>query len=272
MSTIPYAHAIVTGASSGIGAALTRRLATEGVKSFTLVARRKERLEALAAALPVPAQVLTADLSTPTGLQQVFDAVGHTDLLVNNAGFASFGAFHALPPEREVDMVKLNCLAPVALTAHYLPQMVKNGHGAVLNIASGQSFQAMPYMSTYAATKAFLLHWAEGVRAELRGTGVRMVTVCPGSVPTEFNQAANVPESELGVMSLVTGPLEDVINGAITGLSNNRGTVVTGFRNRLATAFGQMSPRSTSAWFLALVLRKAALRSLTRDESDPIAR
>jgi short-subunit dehydrogenase len=270
MPRLPFAHAIITGASSGIGAALAVRLAAEGVQSMALVARREDRLSAVADDLPIPATVIPADLTTAEGRAQVMTAVPSTDLLVHCAGFASFGPFHTLPAGREVDMVRLNCLAPIALTAHYLPGMVAQGSGAILNIASGQSFQAMPFMSTYAATKAFLLHWAEGVRAELRGTGVRMVTVCPGAIATEFNQAADIPEADLGVMSLVTGSLDGVLDAAVAGLSHDRGMQVPGVRNRLATTFGRLSPRGISAWFLAQLLRNSANR-LTGPR-DPSAR
>ncbi len=267
MSDLPFKHAIVTGASSGIGAALAHRLVQEGVSSMALVARRGERLRQLASALAIPCEIIEADLSTEAGIERVTSTVTRTDLLVNNAGFGSFGPFHTLDAAKEGSMVRLNCMAPVALARHYIPDMVEHGSGGVLNIASGQSFQAMPYMSTYAATKAFLLHWSEGVRAELRGSGVRVVTVCPGAIATEFNSAADIPDKDLGAMSLVTGSLDGVIDAAIDGLARDQGIKVPGIRNYLATAAGRFSPRSTSAWFLALLLRKAARRA-----AEPSAR
>jgi short-subunit dehydrogenase len=261
-TAFPYSRALVTGASAGIGRALCERLAQEGLKDLVLVARREERLSELAEELEAKhgctVSWVAADLTTPAGLERTVQAAQGVDLLVNNAGFASFGRFDRLDSSRQRSMISLNCSAPVVLTGELLPAMVVQGRGCVLNIASGQSFGAMPFMSTYAATKAFLLHWAEGIRAELSGTGVSIVTVCPGSIDTEFNQAADIPVDDLAVLSLVQCSLEGVLDACITAVRHDRGLSVPGFKNWISVTTGRLSPRSLSAWVLAKVLRSGA--------------
>ncbi len=275
MSTrnFPYPRALVTGASAGIGAALAARLAEEGVRELTLVARRADRLQDLAAQIQdqteCQVRCVVADLTDPSGVARLIAAVPDVDLLVNNAGAGSFGLFHRLDPEREAAIVALNCGVPVALARHHLPGMVERGQGCVLNIGSGQSFGAMPYMSTYAATKAFLLHWAEGVRAELAGTGVHMVTVCPGAITTEFNRAAGIPEGELAVISLVRGSLDGVVSACVGAIRSNHGLSIPGARNWLAVWLGRLSPRALASWVLARLLRSGAEAASARSPTDP---
>jgi short-subunit dehydrogenase len=241
---------------------LARRLAEEGVPQLILVARRKARLDALAeeiqAAHPCQVDCITADLSTAAGLAKTLAGAHGVDLLVNNAGFASFGRFDRLDPIREQAMIDLNCRAPVALAQGVLPGMIARGSGCVLNIASGQSFGAMPFMSTYAATKAFVLHWAEGIRAELSVTGVRVVTVCPGSIDTEFNQTAEIPEGEIAAISLVQGSLDGVLDACMRAIVNDQGVTIPGCRNWVAVTAGRVSPRGIATWMLAKLLRSGA--------------
>ncbi len=259
---IGYPRVLVTGASSGIGAALALRLAQEGARELTLVARRLDRLQDLAQRIEAEAECRTrcvvADLSQTEGVSKVLEAVPEVDLLVNNAGVGSFGPFHRLDAQSEQAMIALNCVAPLALSHHYLSGMVQRGTGCILNIASGQSFGAMPFMSTYAATKAFLLHWAEGVRAELSGSGVRVLTVCPGAIQTGFNHAASIPEGDIAAISLVGGSLEGVVQASISAIRSNRGISIPGIRNWLAVWLGRLSPRAIAAWTLARLLRSGA--------------
>jgi short-subunit dehydrogenase len=271
----PYSRALITGASAGIGAALARRLAEEGVPHLILVARRQARLDSLAEELRAAHQCqvdcIAADLSTAAGLEKTLAGAQAVDLLVNNAGFASFGRFDRLDPIRERAMIDLNCRAPVALAQGVLPGMVARGSGCVLNIASGQSFGAMPFMSTYAATKAFLLHWAEGIRAELSVTGVRVVTICPGSIDTEFNQAADIPEGEIAAISLVQGSLGGVLDACVRAILNDQGVTIPGIRNWVAVTTGRFSPRGIATWVLAKILRSGAEKAQLsgRSSSDP---
>jgi short-subunit dehydrogenase len=261
-SRFPYQSALVTGASSGIGAGLCRRLAAEGVGRIAVVARRQDRLEALAQELSCEVTPVVADLETDAGLRAVMEAVPEVDLLVNNAGFGHFGRFAEADPERQARMVALNCQAPVRLTGHYLPPMVRRGHGAVLTVSSSQAFQPVPYMSTYAASKAFLLHWSEGLREELRGTSVRMVTMCPGATPTEFNGVSGVPEANLRVMALVSSRMDDVLDRCIDQLRHDRALSVPGFGNRALTALGSLFPRALTRRVVALVLQGSARRQV----------
>ena len=266
---LQYRKVVITGASAGIGEALARRLATSGITELVLVARRLDRLQAIQTDLTQAGgpsvRCVSADLSTEAGIEALIQAVPETDLLINNAGFGAFGPFQRVAADRQGDMIAVNCTAPVALAHHYLAGMINRGSGAVLNIASGQSFGAMPYMSTYAATKAFLLTWAEGVRAELKGTGVRMVTVCPGAIATEFNQAAAIP-SGLGAISLVSESIDGLVHACMGAIASNRGITIPGVRNWIAVTLGRLTPRALSCWVLALVLRRSA------EQAEPIAR
>src|SRR5215469_15059078 len=164
--------ALVTGASSGIGEALARRIARDG-RSVGLVARRKERLDALAAALHaqhrIATHVFATDLTAPGAVRALAADVAArglvVDWLVNNAGFGTFGKFHELPVARELDEIRLNVEALVELTGRFLPAMVARGRGVVMNVASVGGFVPSPFMATYTATKAFVLSWSETIGA-----------------------------------------------------------------------------------------------------------
>src|SRR6202048_2458262 len=189
--------ALVTGASAGIGVALARELAAGGT-DLVLTARRKERLEQLAhelaAAHKVRVEVFAADLAQTEAPQQVYAYTVakqiNVDLLVNNAGFGAYGEFATVDTQRLLDMVQVNCSAVVHLTRLYLPQMLKQRRGDVLIVASTASFQAVPFISTYAATKAFDLLFAEGLTEEVKPHGIRVCALCPGSTESEFLEVA----------------------------------------------------------------------------------
>src|ERR1700740_1314820 len=189
--------ALVTGASAGIGVALARELAAGGT-NLVLTARRKERLEQLAqelaAAQKVRVEVFAADLAQAEAPQQIFAFTLmkqiNVDLLINNAGFGAYGEFATVDTQRLLDMVQVNCSAVVHLTHLYLPQMLKQRRGDILIVASTASFQAVPYISTYAATKAFDLLFAEGLAEEVKPHGIRVCALCPGSTESEFHEVA----------------------------------------------------------------------------------
>jgi short-subunit dehydrogenase len=193
---------VVTGASSGIGFELSRELAQRGY-GLTIVARRRDRLEELAAALThahgVDIAVEQADLSEATERVAFAESVleaGRPAVvgLCNNAGFATTGKFHELPLDRELDEVALNVVAAHHMVGLFLPGMVKRGEGAILNTSSVASFQPIPELATYAATKAFVRSFSEAIHSELSGTGVSVTALCPGPTRTEFNAVAGIED------------------------------------------------------------------------------
>jgi short-subunit dehydrogenase len=256
----PYQSALITGASSGVGRALAVALDKLGVQRIVLVARRQDALESLANQLRCEAVVCVADLSTDAGMALAKAELTGVDLLVNNAGFGSFGPFASLEPTREASMLRLNCEAPITLAGECLPGMVANGRGCVVNIASGMSFQPVPYMSTYAATKAFLLHWAEGVSAELSATGVRCVTICPGTIATGFADASAIPLDALPGVALVTCTLDSVIEATLRAIQDNTVVAVPGLGNRLSTFSSRFVPRAFIRWLMAAIMERGHRR------------
>jgi short-subunit dehydrogenase len=192
--------ALVTGASSGIGEQFARQLSARG-HELILVARRAERLEKLAAQLPRAAHVIPHDLAADAaGLKPKVDELGlEVGLLVNNAGFGTYGRFVEIEPERDAEQIRLNCEAVVTLTHAFLPAMLERGHGGVIVVASTAGMQPLPYEAVYSASKAFALRFSEALWEELRGTGVRILAVNPGPVPTEWQEVAG-HEDALGAV------------------------------------------------------------------------
>ncbi len=197
--------ALVTGASAGIGKALAEELARGGA-NLVLTARRRDRLAALAQEFSnkyqVKTEIVVADLVQPSAPELIFrftqDKKIEIGLLVNNAGFGQYGEFHTVEAERLLEMVQLNCSAVLHLTRLYLPAMVARRGGDVLIVASTASFQAVPYVSTYAATKAFDLYLAEGLAEEMKPYGVRVCALCPGTTESEFHELAGHPSHAKG--------------------------------------------------------------------------
>ena len=240
--------ALVTGASSGIGEALARRLARDGLH-LGLVARRADRLEALAAELRaahrIEAHVLPADLTKPGGVAALVDDVAarglDVDWLVNNAGFGTVGLFHAMPVERELEEITLNVEVLVELTGRLLPPMVRRGRGVVMNIASVGAYLPSPHMATYTATKAFVLSFSEAIAVELQDTGVRVLCVCPGVTRTEFQDRANVETGHVPDMLQQTA--EDVADEAVRAVGHGA-VVVNGLLNRATLGLLKFVPHA----------------------------
>jgi uncharacterized protein len=251
--------ALVTGASSGIGAALAQRIARDG-RHVGLVARRADRLETIAAELrsahKVDAHVFPADLSQRGAVRALADEIARRDLavdwLVNNAGFGTFGRFHELPVARELEEIRLNVEALVELTGRFTPAMVKRGRGLVMNVASVGGFVPSPFMATYTATKAFVLSFSEAIGAELDGTGVRVLCVCPGFTRTEFQDHVDVDTAQVPSMAWMTA--EAVADEAV-GASGRGGVLVNGVMNRALTAALKLVPRSLAVRSATLVVR-----------------
>jgi len=242
--------AIITGASAGIGVALARELAAGGT-NLVLTARRRDRLAGLAGELSTKHDVRTlvcvADLAQPLGPQQIFSFTEEKnitiDLLVNNAGFGAYGEFHKTRLDRLIEMTQVNVTAVVHLTHLFLPGMIARGSGDILIVASTAAFQAVPYISTYAATKVFDLHFAEGLAEEVRQYGIHVCALCPGSTETEFFQVAGqrnhtrrAPESA-----------EKVAHVGLAGLAAGKSSVISGFTNWLGAEAVRFFPRRTVA-------------------------
>ena len=245
--------ALVTGASSGIGAAVASELAGRG-HALALVARREERLQSLAAELSgehgVACEVIACDLSDPRERDRLADELrdrGRTvEILVNNAGFGHQGDFTTSPRERMVGMVRLNVEAVVDLTGIFLPGMVGRGRGAVINVASTAAFQPLPGSAVYAASKSFVLSFSEAIRTELRGSGVSVTAVCPGPVKTEFGVVAGLTDAEERAPGAIWTSVEDVASQAVDGADHDRRVVVPGMLNRAGALAGQYSPRAVA--------------------------
>jgi short-subunit dehydrogenase len=190
--------ALITGASSGIGEQFARQLSARG-SDLVLVARRADRLEALAADLPTKAEVIACDLATDAASlpARVAELGLDVDLLINNAGFGTHGRFWEIDDGRDAEMVRLNCEAVVVLTRAFLPAMIERGGGGVITVASTAGFQPLPYEATYAGSKAFALNFSDALHAELKGTGVRCLAVNPGPVQTEWQEIAGIEESHI---------------------------------------------------------------------------
>jgi uncharacterized protein len=242
----PGSTCLITGASSGIGAELARQLAGRGL-GVTLVARREDRLQELADELDGEVHVIAADISDAEGREGLFAAVDElglvVEMLVNNAGYGSGGAFTTLDPESEAAMVRTNCEALVALTAHYLPEMADRGRGAVLNLASLIAFQPVPFQATYGATKAFVLSFTDALHEEMRGTGVTVTAVCPGPVRTEFGEQGGFG----GADERIPGPMwleaDKVAHDALEAVDRGDRVTVPGAGNQIAALWGQHLPR-----------------------------
>jgi len=254
--------ALVTGASSGIGAEIARELARRG-HGVTLVARREERLRELAGELKdahgINAGTFACDLGDAAARDALTAEIGkrglEVEILVDNAGFGGFGSFVELGRERQLDMVRLNVEAMVDLMGRYMPLMQQRGRGGIINIASVAAFQPLPDNATYAATKAFVLSLGEAVQEELKGSGVTVTTVCPGPVRTEFMDAADMSGAEENTPGFVWTTPEEVAAEAVTGAEKGKRVVVPGTLSQAAALVGQHSPR-----FVALPLAKQIWR------------
>jgi uncharacterized protein len=219
--------ALITGASSGIGEEFARRLAERGYE-LILVARRKERLDELAAELPTKAIPIECDLATEADKlpAKVKRRRVQVDLLVNNAGFGLRGHFLDLDPKREAEMVRVNCEAVVTLTHAFLPGMVEHGSGGIITVASTAGMQPLPYEVTYGASKAFAISFMEALWTELRGTGVRCLVVNPGPVKTEWQGVAGYEENTPIPPGMITA--ERCVRDALRAYDHNKRSTITG--------------------------------------------
>ena len=245
--------ALVTGSSSGIGADIARELARRG-HGVTLVARREDRLKALADELAeahqVRAEVIAADLTDAGSRGELpgrLDELGLTvDILVNNAGFTTMGPVHRATREGELAMVRTNVEAVVDLCTLFVPGMVTRHRGAVLNTASTAAFQPLPGQAGYGASKAFVLSYGRALGAELRGKGITVTTLCPGPVETGFAEAAGMTDEEAAeaLPKFMWVAAADVAKAAVDGLATGRPVVIPGVANRTAAALAHLAPKA----------------------------
>jgi len=246
--------ALITGASSGLGEELAKLLAAEGW-ALILVARRVERMEKLAAGLGVPVKIIGADLGTRAGLETVFSltADDRVDLLVNNAGFGSSGEFTKSDPDRDLQMIDVNCKALHALMRHFLPRMTQRDSGTVLNIASIAGFLTGPMMATYYATKSYVLTLTKSVAGELKhaGSKVQVCAICPGPFDTEFNSVADVKFNLPGM------DCKTVAEAALRGIKRKKTVIYPGAAVKLAKFGVRLAPDALVARIcLAMQLKK----------------
>jgi short-subunit dehydrogenase len=242
--------ALVTGASSGIGLELARVLAREG-HDVVLVARREAELKALADELGsrygAAAHVVTADLAVAAGPQQVFDAVGglglEVDILINNAGLGGHGRFWETDADVEQRTLAVNVVALTALTKLFLPAMVARGFGRVLNVGSTAGFQPGPFMASYYASKAYVISFTDALAEELTGTGVTATALCPGVVPTGFQQTAEMSPDLPMLNQPGTKSAEYVAQAAYDGMTRGKRIVVPGGLNKVGVQAVRFSPR-----------------------------
>lgn len=240
---------LITGASAGIGRCFAEKLAAGG-SNLVLVARRQERLQQLASSLRsasgVRVECLAADLEDPAAPEQIFaftESSGITvDFLINNAGFGAYGEFGKLETNRLTSMVQVNCRAVVHLTHLYVPGMLARQRGDILILASTASFQGVPYMSVYAASKAFDLIFAEGLAQELQSRGIRVCALCPGSTESEFHAIANAP-TDRKARSVETA--EKVVDTGLRALLAGKHSVVSGLPNKVSVTLQRLVPRRT---------------------------
>lgn len=249
---------LITGASSGIGEVFARRFAARG-ENVLLVARSAERLATicneLGRANNVNAQYVALDLSERDGPTRLFEETERRSLtvetLINNAGFGSMGDFLSQEIERELNMIDLNVRALVELTYHYLKGMRVRKRGTIINVASTAAFQPVPFMATYAATKAFVLSFSEALWEENRPLGVHVMALCPGVTETNFFDAAKI---ERPPMRVAQTP-EEVVETALGGLRRGRSHVISGWANYFMTESERLLPRSVIARMVGNVLR-----------------
>jgi short-subunit dehydrogenase len=239
--------ALVTGASSGIGAAMARRLAARGMH-LVLTARRVDLLEALAAELHTQhatrCEIIPADLSDPAEPGRLVNEIASRgltiELLVNNAGFGVVATVETTDVERVLKMLRLNILALTELTYRVLPGMLQRGHGAIINIASVAAFQPIAHMGGYAASKSYVLHFSEALWAETKDTGVTVMALCPGVTRTGFFEAAGVPG---WLRKQHSQSPDQVAKTALKGLEKRRQYWVSGWANYLLSLAVRIASR-----------------------------
>jgi len=252
---MPKGAALITGASSGIGAELAKLCAAGGY-GLILVARNGERLGELAGSLAkahgIEARALVADLADPAAPQSIFERTRRdtVEILINNAGFGLRGPFAETDWPAESRLIQVNVTALVQLTKLFLPEMLGRRSGRILNVASTAAFVPGPLMAMYYASKAFVLSFSESVANEVEGTGVTLTVVCPGPTRTGFSEAAGIADSKLFKGSSMGA--EEVARIGYRAMMEGKTEAIAGARNRWMMRGARLAPRS----LLAAVTRR----------------
>lgn len=252
-------YTLITGASSGIGEAFAHRLAREG-HNLILVARSKDKLLSLSEELMsrhhVDVQFVAIDLSMPGADNALYEETMRrgiaVEMLINNAGFGSAGDFAKLELEKELQMIDLNCRALVGLTHRYLQAMRERRSGTVLNVSSAAGFQPIPFMATYAATKAFVSSFSQAIAEENAPFGIHILALCPGSTDTKFFAASNIDRA-IQVKGQQT--VEQVVDTAMSALKSRKRRVVSGVANKIGALMGTLVPNAISSRVMGKALR-----------------
>src|SRR5438046_3173018 len=254
---------LITGASSGIGEAFARKLAARG-HNLLLVARTEEKLVMLCSELgrsqSIRAQYVAMDLAEPDAPARLFEETQQRDLqidfLINDAGFGSMGDFAKLDLERELNMIDLNIGALVELTHRFLQPMRERRSGRIINVASTAGFQPVPFMATYAATKAFVLSFSEALWEENRPHGIKVMALCPGVTDTNFFEASRMDRPP----ARISQTPEQVVDTALRALKRGKSSVISGWTNLLMTESERLLPRSVVLRTMGAVMRSAVSR------------
>ena len=250
--------ALITGASSGIGEVYARQLVSK-YQTLALVARREDRLHALKDELSSLAQnihIIKADLTNQDDLNRMcseVEKIGCPDLIVNNAGYGSVGAFENREKNNQRMMVRLNSESLMEITLHFIPGMLKRGSGGVINVASIAGFVPIPYMATYAATKAFVHSFSMSLYAETRARGVHIMSHCPGPTKSEFHIISGLSEK---MSYLPSAETDTVVREAIECFEAKKPVCVNGKMNKFLSALTKLIPWPLTARLVRYIMRK----------------
>jgi uncharacterized protein len=255
--------AVVTGASSGLGALFAEKLAQRGLplvltgRNEARLTKVRQRVQRVAPSIEV--DLVVGDLGGQAGVEALVAALDGRviDVLVNNAGFGTYGRLEEVDPEREHDLIAVNVDALVHLTHAVLPGMLARGHGQILNVASTIAFQPAPYQATYGASKAFVLSFSQALWAETRSSGVTVTALCPGPTRTGFVDALDADVSQTAIYKRLASP-EPVVDAGLRALDRGRPLVVPGVRNWLMANGARLSPGWVGALISGRMLRPAA--------------
>lgn len=249
--------AVVTGASSGIGRAFALELGRRGHRVLA-IARRSDRLEALAQEVAKhggTVAALPADLATTEGLNLVVErlaGLSEINLLINNAGVATSGDFHSSALEHELAAIRLNVEAVMTLTHAAVGKMSRSGRGAIINVASVVAFQPFPHFAVYAASKAFVLSFTESLAEEVKGSGVRILAVCPGAARTEMKVFSG-NEGLLGKLPSLSA--DHIVRTALRAIEQRRVVKIVGWLNRMLAFQNRLMPRAATRWMMGVIAR-----------------